>query len=55
MRTYKVTSGPYYDADATIAVPERTINSFYILFPAKGVMNYRKIILAVSHVRINQF
>jgi len=44
MRTYKITRGPHYDADATIAVPELTRNSFYILFPAKGIMNYRQII-----------
>jgi len=39
MRTYKETCGPHYDADATIAVPEVTGNIFYILLPAKGVMN----------------
>jgi len=44
MGTYKVTRAPHYDAEATIAVPECTRNSFYILFPAKGVMNYRQII-----------
>jgi len=44
MRTYKVTRGSQYDADATVEVPERTRNSFHILFPAKGIMNYMKII-----------
>ena len=39
--------GPHYDADATM-VPDLTRNSFYILFPAKGIMSYRQIILAVS-------
>jgi len=42
--TYKVTRGPHFDAEATIALPECTRNSFYMLFPAKGVMNYRQII-----------
>jgi len=40
----EVTRGTHYDADATMAVPELTRNSFYILFPAKGIMNYRQII-----------
>jgi len=40
MRAYKVNRGPHYDADTAIAVPELTRNSLYILFPAKGVMNY---------------
>jgi len=44
MGTYKVARGPHYDAEAAMAVPECTRNSFYILFPAKGVMNYRQII-----------
>jgi len=44
MRTYKVTRGPHYDVDTTIPVPELTRNRFYILFPAKGVINYRQII-----------
>jgi len=39
MRTYEVTRGPHCDADATIAVPELTRNSFYISFPAKGILN----------------
>jgi len=55
MRTCKVTRGPHYDADETIAVPELTKNSFYILFPAKGIMNYRQIISSRLYVRINQF
>ena len=55
MGTYKVARGPHYDAEAAMAVPECTRNSFYILFPAKGVMNYRQIFVAVTHVRINQF
>jgi len=45
MSTYKVTRGPHYDADATIAVLEL---KFYILSPAKGIMNYNKPFLAVS-------
>ena len=45
----------HYDADETIAVPELTKNSFYILFPAKGIMNYRQIISSRLYVRINQF
>jgi len=37
-RTYKVTRGPHYEADATMAVHELTRNSFYILFLAKDIM-----------------
>ena len=55
MRTCMVTRGPHYDADETIAVPELTKNSFYIFFPAKGIMNYRQIISSRLYVRINQF
>jgi len=44
MKTYKATQGPHYDGDPKIAVSECTRNSFYILFPAKGIMNYRQII-----------
>jgi len=50
MGTHKVIRGPHCDAEATIAVPECTRNSFYILFPAKHVMNYRQIISSrLSH------
>jgi len=55
MRTSEVTRGPHYDADETIAVPELTENSFYILFPRKGIMNYRQIHSSRFYVRINQF
>jgi len=55
MSTYNVTRGSHYDADATMAVPELTRNSFYILFPAKGIMNYRQIISIRLYVRINRF
>jgi len=55
MRTYKLTLGPHYVADATMSVPELTRNSFYILFPAKGVMNYKHIISGRLYVRINHF
>jgi len=51
MRTYKVTREPHYDADATITVLEL---KFYILFPAKGIMNYRQITSSRLNVRINQ-
>jgi len=54
MRSYKVTRGPHYDADAIVAVPELTRNSFYILFPAKGTLNYRPIISSRLYVPINQ-
>jgi len=30
MGTYKVTSGPQYDADATVAVPERDFTSYFL-------------------------
>ena len=55
MRTCKVTRGPHYDADETIAVPEFTKSRFYILLPSKGIMNYRHIISSRLYVRINQF
>jgi len=55
MRTYRVTGGPHHDADATMAVPEITRNSFYILFPAEDIMNYRKIISSRLYVHINHF
>jgi len=55
MRTCKVTRGPHYDADETIAVPELIKNSFYILFPAKGIMSYRLVISSRLYVGINQF
>jgi len=38
-----------------MAVPELTRNSLYILFPVKGIMNYRQIISSRLYVRINQF
>jgi len=53
MRAYEVTRGPHYNA--TIAVPKLTRNSVYILFPAEGIMNYRKINSGRPYVRINQF
>jgi len=37
MRTCKVTCGPHYDADTTVAVLEP---KSYILFHEKGIMNY---------------
>jgi len=55
MRAYEVTHGPHYDADATIEVPKLTRNSFYILFPAEGIMNYRKINSGHLYAGINQF
>jgi len=30
MRTYKVTCGPHYDADATIAVPELNLTPYFL-------------------------
>ena len=54
MRTHKVTRGPHYIADATMSVSELAGNSFYILFPAKGIMNYRQIISSRLYVRISQ-
>jgi len=45
MRTYEVTRGPHYDADATMALClNLTRDIFYILFPAKGIVGYREII-----------
>jgi len=55
MRTYKVTRGPPYNADATMSVLELTTNSFYILFPAKGIVNHRQIISSCLYIRINHF
>jgi len=40
------TLGPHYDAEATMVVPNE--NSFYILFPAKGIMSLGKSFLIVS-------
>jgi len=39
MSTDKVTREPHHDAEATMAVPELTRNSFHILFPVKDIMN----------------
>jgi len=55
MRVSEVTRGPYYDADATTEVPKLTRNSFYILFPAEGIMNYTKINSGCLYVGIKQF
>jgi len=55
MKTCRVTRGPHYDAEAKMAVPELSRNSFYILFPAKGIMNYTQIIYSRLYVRITQF
>jgi len=55
MRFYKVTHGPHYDTNAAMVVPELSRNSFYILFHAKGIVNYRQIISSHLYVRINQF
>ena len=51
VRTYKVIHGLHYDADAKITVLEL---KYYILFPAKGIMNYRQIISSHVYVHINQ-
>ena len=51
IRTYKVTRGPHYDADATIAVHE--LNFTFI--SCESIMNYRQIIYSRLYVRINQF
>ena len=55
MKAYEVTRGQHYDADAIMAVPKLTWNSFYILVPAEGLMNYKKIDSGRLYVRINQF
>jgi len=55
IRTFKVTRGPHYDADTTVGVPELTRNSFYILFPANGIMKYKQIIYGRLYVSVNQF
>jgi len=55
MRTYEVARGPHYDADAIIEIPKLTRNSFYILFPVEGIINYRKINSGHLYVGINQF
>jgi len=52
MRTYKVTRESRYDADPISAVPELARNSFYILFPAKGIVSYRQIISRSIYVRL---
>jgi len=58
MRSCKVTRGPHYDywvprydADTKMAVYLNLArNSFYILFPAKGIMSYRQIISSRFYV-----
>jgi len=55
MRAYDITRGPHYDADATMAAPKFTRNSFYMLFPVEGIMNNRKINYGHLYVHINQF
>jgi len=65
MRTYKVTRGP----QPALWLPEgcimtmtqqwRSLNltgkSFNILFPAKGIMSYRKMICNLLYVRLKQW
>jgi len=55
MKTYKVTCGPHYNADATTAVFELTKRAFASLFPVKGIMNCRQIISSRLYLRINHF
>jgi len=56
LRTCKVTRGLRYGYDVTIAVPGLTKSCFYIIFSAKGIMNYSLIISVHRlYVRINQF
>jgi len=54
MRSYKVTGGAHYDGDATTAVPDIPLNSFYILFPAKGIMSYSQIISCRLYVHLKR-
>jgi len=44
--------GAHYDADATMAVPEPHWNTFYILFPVKGIMGSTQIISSRLYVRL---
>ena len=46
MKVYKVTRGPHYDAEETMAVPEPHQQLLH-LTPAKDNVSYRQIILAV--------
>jgi len=51
IKIYKVPRGLLYDADAAMAVPEPYYrNSFYILFPAKGIVSNRQIISGYPYV-----
>jgi len=50
MRTYKVARGPHYDADKT-QYPNLTNNSFYTLFPVKGIMSCKQIIPSHIYIR----
>jgi len=53
IRTYKVTQGTHY---GVVTQQWRylifTRNSFYILFPAKGIVSYRQIISSRLYVRL---
>jgi len=54
MRTYKVTQGPRYVADAKMVLPEpyHSRNSVSILFSAKSIVSYKQIISSLLHVRL---
>jgi len=51
MRTSKATRGQHH-ADEKMAVLNLTRNRFYILFPAKGIVSYKKIISSLLYVRL---
>jgi len=38
-----------------MAVPELTTNIVYMLFPVKGIMNYRQIISSRLYIGVNHF
>jgi len=59
MRTYKVTEDRLSIPEGRIMTTTQkwrflnfTVNSFYILFPAKGIMTYRQIIARQFYVRL---
>jgi len=52
IRTYKVTQGTHYDVTQQWRYLIFTRNSFYILFPAKGMVSYRQIISSRLYVRL---
>jgi len=56
MRSYKVTRGPHYDADATVVASDLnfTRNYLYILFLSNCIVSHRELISSLLYARIKQ-